>query len=179
MSRFIDWYAECRYAECHYAECRIALISGISWCVLSTLVDFKKRTKRKSFESEHSVPSSVVFTDDTSLFQPLIYLIKVFGANLLTLFSKLDHFINANNDCFSAVKRSSLQTKVSKFTAKKFHMWSTQNYFRVNLLTLFGKLDHLINISNIYGIFMKRSCLQNRVSKFTSKKVSWDLPQAC
>ena len=35
---------------------------------------------------------------------------------------------------------------------------------------LFGKLDHLINISNIYGIFMKRSSLQNSVSKFTPKK---------
>ncbi len=40
----------------------------------------------------------------------------------------------------------------------------------VNLLTLLCKLDHFINISNIYGIFMKRSSLQNRLSKFTPKK---------
>jgi len=42
--------------------------------------------------------------------------------------------------------------------------------FGVNLLTLLCKLDHLINISNICSIGMKRSSLQNRVSKFTPKK---------
>jgi hypothetical protein len=42
--------------------------------------------------------------------------------------------------------------------------------FWSNLLTLLYKLDHFINISNIYCIFMKRSSLQNRVSKFTPKK---------
>ncbi len=53
----------------------------------------------------------------------------------------------------------------------KLHKGSISlNYFRVNLLTLFYKLDHFINIINIHGIFMKRSSLQNRVSKFTPKK---------
>jgi hypothetical protein len=33
----------------------------------------------------------------------------------------------------------------------------------------FCKLDHFINIGNILGIFMKRSSLQNRVSKFMPK----------
>jgi len=32
--------------------------------------------------------------------------------------------------------------------------------FGVNLLTLFSKLHHFINISNIYGIAMKRPSLQ-------------------
>ncbi len=45
----------------------------------------------------------------------------------------------------------------------------SQTFFGVNLLTLLCKLDHFINISNIYGIFMKRYSLQNRVSKFTPK----------
>ncbi len=48
--------------------------------------------------------------------------------------------------------------------------------FTVNLLTLFGKLDHFINISNIYSIFMKRSSFQNRVSKFTPKKFMRSTP---
>ncbi len=40
--------------------------------------------------------------------------------NLLTLFCKPDHFINAYNNCHSAVKRPSLQTRVSKLPPKKF-----------------------------------------------------------
>ncbi len=36
-----------------------------------------------------------------------------------------------------------------------------KNYFGVNLLTLFCKLDHFINTSNIYSIAMKRYSLQN------------------
>jgi len=43
------------------------------------------------------------------------------GINLLTLFCKLDHFINANNNCLSAVKRSSLKTRVNIFTSKMFY----------------------------------------------------------
>jgi hypothetical protein len=42
--------------------------------------------------------------------------------------------------------------------------------FGINLLTLLCKLDHFINISNIYSIFMNICSLQNRVSKFTPKK---------
>jgi hypothetical protein len=38
--------------------------------------------------------------------------------------------------------------------------------FGVNLLTVFCNLDHFINVSNIYGIAMKRPSLQNIVSKF-------------
>jgi hypothetical protein len=52
------------------------------------------------------------------------------------------------------------------------------NYFRVNLLALFCKLDHFIKISNIYGIFIKRSRLQNRVSEFTPKKF-YEIKQRC
>ncbi len=45
----------------------------------------------------------------------------IFCVYLLTLFCKSDRFINADNNCLSAVKRSSLLTKVSKFTPKKFY----------------------------------------------------------
>ncbi len=44
-----------------------------------------------------------------------------FGVKLLKLFCRLDHLINADNNCLTALKRSSLQTKVSKFTPKKFY----------------------------------------------------------
>ncbi len=43
------------------------------------------------------------------------------GVNLLALFCKLDCFINDYNNCLSAVKRSSLQTRGSKFNPKKFY----------------------------------------------------------
>jgi hypothetical protein len=46
---------------------------------------------------------------------------KLFGINLLTLFCKLDRFINAYNNYHSVVKRSILQTRVSKFSPKKFY----------------------------------------------------------
>jgi hypothetical protein len=51
---------------------------------------------------------------------PRVDLIKLFGVSLLTLFSKLDHFIIANNNCLSAVKRCSLQIRVTTFTPKSF-----------------------------------------------------------
>ncbi len=47
---------------------------------------------------------------------------------------------------------------------------SHKTIFGVNLLTLFCKLDHLINTSNIYSIAMHRYSLQNRVSTFKPKK---------
>ncbi len=47
---------------------------------------------------------------------------------------------------------------------------STQPLFQSKFTHIFLKLDHFINISNIYGFFMKRSSLQTRVSKFTPKK---------
>jgi hypothetical protein len=46
----------------------------------------------------------------------------------------------------------------------------SHTFFGVNLVTLLCKLDHFIKIRNIYGIFTKRSSLQNGVGKFTSKK---------
>jgi hypothetical protein len=46
----------------------------------------------------------------------------------------------------------------------------------VNLLTLLCKLDHFINICNIYGIFMKRSSLQNNFCKFTPKNLLRSTP---
>ncbi len=51
---------------------------------------------------------------------PGVDLIKLFVVNLLKLFCKLDHFINANNNGLSGVKQSSLQTKVRKFMTKSF-----------------------------------------------------------
>ncbi len=45
-----------------------------------------------------------------------------FGVNLLTLFCKLDHFINVTNICCIAIKRSSFKKRVSKFTPKKFYV---------------------------------------------------------
>jgi hypothetical protein len=48
-------------------------------------------------------------------------LTKLFCVQLLTLFCKLDHFINVRNICFIGMKRSSLQYRISKFTPKKFY----------------------------------------------------------
>jgi hypothetical protein len=53
------------------------------------------------------------------------------------------------------------------------------NYFGVKLLTLFGKIDHFIKISNVSGNVMKRSSLQNRVCKFMSKKFYEIDPWTC
>jgi hypothetical protein len=80
-------------------------------------------------------------TNVTKLFLPIIYwwaklldcftlaslswagvdLIKLFRRKFTHTFCKLDWFINAYNNCPSAVKRSSLQTRVSKLTPKKFY----------------------------------------------------------
>jgi hypothetical protein len=49
-----------------------------------------------------------------------VNLIKLFWHKFTHIFCKLDRFINANNKWLSAVKRSGLQTKVSKFTPKNF-----------------------------------------------------------
>ncbi len=46
---------------------------------------------------------------------------------------------------------------------------SHKTILRVNLLAHFCKLDHLVNIRNIYGIFMKRSSLQNSKKIYTKK----------
>ena len=74
-------------------------------------------------------------------------------------------------DQFKATILQSKLTQTRVFEVVCFiHLGSiSSNYFRVNLLTLFCKLDHFINIGNIYGIFMERSSLQNRVSKFMPK----------
>jgi hypothetical protein len=42
--------------------------------------------------------------------------------------------------------------------------------FYSKFTSTFCKLDHFINLSNIYDILMKSSSLQNRVIKFTAKK---------
>ncbi len=42
----------------------------------------------------------------------------------------------------------------------------SKNYLGVNLLTLLCKLDHFINISNTYGIAMKRPSLRKSHSEF-------------
>ncbi len=47
---------------------------------------------------------------------------------------------------------------------------NVKNFFGVNLLTLFCKLEYFIIIRNIYDIAMKRYSLQNRVRKFMPKK---------
>ncbi len=49
-----------------------------------------------------------------------VNVIKLCGANLWTLFCKLDPFINVTNICFIVVKRCNLQ-KVSKLMAKMFY----------------------------------------------------------
>ncbi len=43
-------------------------------------------------------------------------------------------------------------------------------FFVVNLLTLYGKLDLFIAMQQILLMLIKRSSLQKRVSKFTPKK---------
>jgi len=88
---------------------------------------------------------------------------------LITFLSSFSHLAHA---CLRQIVILLFAPKV--FTAlciSKVPTWGqSQNYFGVNLLTLFCNLDHFINNSNIYLIFMKRSSLQNRVSKFTPKK---------
>ncbi len=44
----------------------------------------------------------------------------IFGFNLLTVFCKLDHFIDVNKICHIVKKRFSFEKIVSKFTPKKF-----------------------------------------------------------
>jgi hypothetical protein len=47
--------------------------------------------------------------------------IKRFWCKFTHTFCKIDHFINVNNNCYNAVKRSSLQSRVKKFMPKKFY----------------------------------------------------------
>ncbi len=56
-----------------------------------------------------------------------------------------------------------------KFYEIDLRIRSHKLHFGVNFLTIFCKLNHLINKSNFYGIAMKRPNLQNRVSKFMPK----------
>jgi hypothetical protein len=71
---------------------------------------------------------------------------------------------------------SSLQQRISKFMPKNFYdsdlRGRSLNTILAKILpTHFCKLDHFTNISNICCIALKRSSLQERVSKFTPKKV--------
>ncbi len=78
---------------------------------------------------------------------PGINSIELFLVNLLTLYSKLEHYIFINNiDCF-AMKRSSFQKRVSKFTPKKHYETgplsrSHKIFLVVKVLILFCKLDY-------------------------------------
>ncbi len=66
-------------------------------------------------------------------------------------------------------KASSLPRSEEPLTCSTLELMS-YNYSGVNLLTFFCKIDHFVNISNIYAIAMKRSSLHNRISKFPPKK---------
>jgi len=56
-----------------------------------------------------------------------------FGVNLLSLFSELDHFINVINIFCIAMKRSSLQKRVSKCTPRSFMKLTPSNVISVQL----------------------------------------------
>ncbi len=62
-----------------------------------------------------------------------VELMNLFWYKTTHTFCKLSHFINANNNSLSAVKRFNLQTRVNKFTLKMFFdidSWSqTQKTF--------------------------------------------------
>jgi hypothetical protein len=73
--------------------------------------------------------------------QPGVDRIKLFRVNLLTLFCKLDHFINTSNIYSIALKRYSLQNRVSKSTLKSF-IRSTPDYYFVEQI-IFLSADHL------------------------------------
>jgi hypothetical protein len=51
---------------------------------------------------------------------PRVNLIKLFCCKFTHTFCKLDRFINANNNCLSAVKSSSSKTKANKLQQKCF-----------------------------------------------------------
>jgi hypothetical protein len=72
------------------------------------------------------------------------------------------------------MKWPSLQKSVSKLTPNSFMRLTPginrTQLFLLNLLTLYSKLDHFIDIINIDSFAMKRSSFQKRVNKFTPKK---------
>jgi hypothetical protein len=76
-------------------------------------------------------------------------------------------FLTFSSSSGSSFRQSCLQYNKDFYTRKLGS--SSWNYFGVNLLTLSCKLDHLINISNIYILSIKRCSLQIRVSKFMPK----------
>ncbi len=49
-----------------------------------------------------------------------VNIIKLFGVNSLTLFGKLDHFINVTI-IFLCCEKTKIKNSVSKFTPKKFY----------------------------------------------------------
>jgi hypothetical protein len=60
---------------------------------------------------------------------------------------------------------------MSYFPPKMFNMgWSHKSFFLVILHTIFCKLGHFINVNNSCLSVVKRPSLQQRVSKFMSKK---------
>ncbi len=79
-----------------------------------------------------------------------IYIESALGIDLIKLFwhtqifYKLDNFTNKNNICCIAMKRSSLQKRVSKFTPKKF-LWDWPKDWSILRIEMF-----LTNISNIF-----------------------------
>ncbi len=75
---------------------------------------------------------------------------------------------NRNNPIFCGIAQELSLVAVAGIIALDFANVNTA--LGVNLLALFCKLDHFINISNICCIAMKISSLQNRVSKFMPKK---------
>jgi hypothetical protein len=59
--------------------------------------------------------------------QPGVDLIKQFSSKFSHTFCKLDRFININNIYSIAMKWSSLQKRVSKFTPKMFYEIDTRD----------------------------------------------------
>ncbi len=73
-----------------------------------------------------------------------VNLIKLFWRRFTHIFCKLDRFINANNKWLSAVKRSGLQTKASKYTPK---MFCDINYWGQSYETFYGRNLPIFEIS--------------------------------
>jgi hypothetical protein len=73
---------------------------------------------------------------------------------------------NRNNPIFCGIAQELSLVAVAGIISLDFANVNTA----LGVLTLFCRLDHFININNICCIAMKRSSLQNRVSKFMPKK---------
>ncbi len=91
--------------------------------------------------------SDLIFNIFTKI-RPGVNLIKLFGVNLLTVFCKLDNFINVSNIYGIALKRPSLQKELVNLCPKK--IYGIDPWFDINCAKMFYSIDqwrHFIKLT--------------------------------